>query len=1293
MLGVLLGCLCPGQVYAGWRLDISFTTSSPRGDLKYDPSHIHALWAEDSTGKFIKTIGRWGVVEHGNLAQWMAADGTHLDGWTGATPKAYQSYRVTWDMTDRSGVEVPDGRYRLRFELTNHNADQGQFHRTSILFDKNGVARTQSFGSRNGYYNISVNYYFEPTVLAEIAAKSATYVTSHTARVYGQITDTGGEDPHVTLYWGEQDRGTDAEVWDQAVALGSYEEGTFASDLTGLDADTTYYYRFLAQNIAGDRWTDTALFSTHGPTGLYSGYRVQSGRVLVTGSKLDIDILSVNDLSRAFALISYGTGWQPDTENANVVLARGGLLEKDKLRIERGTSARSSWVSWQVIECLNEEFKVYRASGSFTSSQTSQDVSLSGPRGRRQGPKNVTVNPALCLAYVTADTKSVSRDTYHQALLTAYVSTPTTLRIQRGSGGADAVNYNWVMVEFDPEKISSVQRGGVSFSTSSNASPRRVKIQPVNPASSLLVYQARTSANGLAYSAIAGRLANSNTVEFYQHQGESGSRNVEFHVIDFGPGATAQRGQIDFSEDIAWVQADVELSRPLDLSSSLYFHGQTCNGTGNYFPRPFSTAEFTSDSSLRIERQCPGQPSYIEWQVLQLPPATFWAQAPGIRLSADVLAFGQVDVGADADLDIRIHNTGNADLQVNSLEIVGLGQEAYSLVSASALPRIVPANAQSDPLTIRFAPSVGQTYDHARLALGSSDPARPVLELALNGTGIRTASSTLQSVALGSHSLDSVGGHSYSVALHGDYVLLGQGAMLTVLNATDPTDLEVVSITNLGSIIQDICVASAVAYVAAESDGLIPVQISDLTAPRALPAVNTQGHAYGVAATDSTLCVATGSGLAIFDLSVPTTPSLKAVYETEGLVRAVTLSGRRAYALDEQWGLQIIDISSPDQPIWLGSYDAIEFGRALDVQGDLVCVVDALGSFFTLDAQDATAPVLLAQTPVSVGAQSLALTPLRAYVAAGPAGLELVDISNPAAPVSLGITPTSDAAADLAVTDAAVYVADKRGGLLIYDSMAPPTTLLGTLESALPDRFKAAYIGGWGRTLYTADGHAGIRIREISYPPEEPAINYVGHFALPSYVYGVATSGSTALVAGGDRAYVLNIANRRSPVLTDTWHSPGQAMSVAIRGGYGYVVNGGMGLQILDLSDPHYVTELGACPMAGMAYVMVTLRYRTAYVASGDAGLHIIDISDPMQPYLVGQFDTPGTVLGMTVGDDLVYLADGENGLVVVDVSVPSAPSLVARSSLPVRAWSTSVVSEKIYVGDDRGGRSILRLE
>ena len=100
-------------------------------------------------------------------------------------------------------------------------------------------------------------------------------------------------------------------------------------------------------------------------------------------------------------------------------------------------------------------------------------------------------------------------------------------------------------------------------------------------------------------------------------------------------------------------------------------------------------------------------------------------------------------------LTFDIRNTGTADLQVHSLELVGLNKTGYSLVSPPAVPfTVAPLTGRT--ITVRLTPAASQSYDYAKLAVGSDDPDEPVVELALDGAaagaavaeGIATSSRT-----------------------------------------------------------------------------------------------------------------------------------------------------------------------------------------------------------------------------------------------------------------------------------------------------------------------------------------------------------------------------------------------------------------------------------------------------------------------------------------------------------------------------------------------------------------------
>jgi len=101
----------------------------------------------------------------------------------------------------------------------------------------------------------------EPPTVVNAAA---TNITSNSARLNGEVTDDGYEDPTVMIYWGESDGGTDPNsgVWDHIELLGT-QNSTFFEDIISLSPETTYYFRAYAYNSAGGDWADsTASFAT-----------------------------------------------------------------------------------------------------------------------------------------------------------------------------------------------------------------------------------------------------------------------------------------------------------------------------------------------------------------------------------------------------------------------------------------------------------------------------------------------------------------------------------------------------------------------------------------------------------------------------------------------------------------------------------------------------------------------------------------------------------------------------------------------------------------------------------------------------------------------------------------------------------------------------------------------------------------------------------------------------------------------------------------------------------------------
>jgi hypothetical protein len=123
-----------------------------------------------------------------------------------------------------------------------------------------------------------------PTTPAVTNGSGASNVTSTSARLNGEVTDTGNQNPTVHIYWGDNDGGSDQGSWDHDVSLGTKGAGAFYKDVTTLNPNTQYYYRCFAQNSAGSDWADsTESFTTLVQTGRLIGTDIAGSSNVAAG--------------------------------------------------------------------------------------------------------------------------------------------------------------------------------------------------------------------------------------------------------------------------------------------------------------------------------------------------------------------------------------------------------------------------------------------------------------------------------------------------------------------------------------------------------------------------------------------------------------------------------------------------------------------------------------------------------------------------------------------------------------------------------------------------------------------------------------------------------------------------------------------------------------------------------------------------------------------------------------------------------------------------------------------------
>lgn len=116
-------------------------TTSPVG-LRYQPKNVGAIWIQDSSGTFVKSLQVWARVRGRYLTKYTSARaGQAVDVTASATLSNHQTHMVTWDLKDRSGAAVPPGKYTLVAELTDGDST-GKF--TSVEFDTSAGAKSSN---------------------------------------------------------------------------------------------------------------------------------------------------------------------------------------------------------------------------------------------------------------------------------------------------------------------------------------------------------------------------------------------------------------------------------------------------------------------------------------------------------------------------------------------------------------------------------------------------------------------------------------------------------------------------------------------------------------------------------------------------------------------------------------------------------------------------------------------------------------------------------------------------------------------------------------------------------------------------------------------------------------------------------------------------------------------------------------------------------------------------------------------------------------------------------------------
>lgn len=447
-------------------------------------------------------------------------------------------------------------------------------------------------------------------------------------------------------------------------------------------------------------------------------------------------------------------------------------------------------------------------------------------------------------------------------------------------------------------------------------------------------------------------------------------------------------------------------------------------------------------------------------------------------------------------------------------------------------------------------------------------------------------------------------------------------------------------------------------------------------------------------------------GIVVVDIREPAEIVQVSEFNTNGTAKDIGIYGIYLLVADGQRGITILDISHIEALRAVGTQPLPGDSNSLLIKDGYTYVAAGNKGLRVLQPEITFNITEIGVSSGQMTAEKVAVDGSYAYMAAGERGVRLLDVSDITQPTEVNFADTPGYAMGVSVEGDLVYVSDRTRGLRILDVSNPLDELTTVSELGGSDAYATDIDGDY---IYLADGRDGLRIYDKT-DPSNPV--ETGHADTPGNAKGVTVSAEYAYVAdGGSGVRLINVIDPQIPTELGFYDTPGDANAVAIvslvasNSGQvegastassvsllAYVADGSRGLRVLDVTDPRAPVEIGFNETPASVvdiYVVGTL----AYLAGRQEGLLIFDLSDPTQPVEVGRYDTLGNASAVVVRGNFAYVADFERGLRVIDVTTPGAPLEVGSYDAPTTVRDLTIIGNYAYIADGEQGMWVYNVE
>lgn len=379
------------------------------------------------------------------------------------------------------------------------------------------------------------------------------------------------------------------------------------------------------------------------------GIEVEEGTWTMSSTSDTTDVTlssNISDLSTAFVLIE-NCGWAAydaacTNKNPSSIAAQDfsvhAYLWDDsgttKIRVTRDrTNDNAAKGTWKVMKCTDDEFSVQRGSKTIADTDRYDDVTIT----------EVSAT-ADCICWINGMIPDPTESNFkHNQMGIAWLTSTTNLRIQRSSavsGNYDEVEYRWIVIEFDTNKVDGVsgtQQQNVSSSYSAG-SPLSLSWSGDKDHSMLFLQTEGVELDGGTTDQedqVIGYIYSDTAVYVWPMDQNASTYGTEISwaVVDFGADLVRARSVGNSSwgnscDDDQSLTGHGDVNNMISLCNCGYD-----NTTASYWYRAQMHTYCSSTTVLEAQRNPKGGAPDYYYQVLE-----FWPQTVEISTTLDIAA-------------------------------------------------------------------------------------------------------------------------------------------------------------------------------------------------------------------------------------------------------------------------------------------------------------------------------------------------------------------------------------------------------------------------------------------------------------------------------------------------------------------------------------------------------------------------------------------------------------------------------------------------------------------------------